>query len=83
LDLAVGITAFAMLAWLAAFALAIALFAFWIWMLVDCLLRQFRDPTTKLIWALVIIFVHFIGALIYFFVGRPTGTIPGRPQPAS
>ena len=67
-----------MLFWLAAIALVIAAFAFWIWMLVDCLRREFRDPTTKLMWALVIIFVHFIGALIYFLLGRPTGTIQRR-----
>jgi len=49
------------------FLLVIALvFVFWIWMLVDALMRKkFQD---KLIWILVIIFLHFIGALIYYFL---------------
>jgi hypothetical protein len=42
---------------------------FWIWMIVDALLYE---PTTgeKLLWFLVIFFLHFIGALIYFVVRR-------------
>lgn len=40
---------------------------FWIWMLIDCIKRRFRSDTTKIIWVLVIVFTHFIGALIYFF----------------
>lgn len=44
---------------------------FWIWMLIDCLLRKFKSNTNKIIWVLVIVFGHFIGALIYFiFVKR-------------
>jgi len=48
------------------FLFAIVLvFIFWIWMLVDALMRKkFED---KLVWILVIIFLHFIGALLYFF----------------
>ncbi|HLW68813.1 MAG TPA: PLDc N-terminal domain-containing protein [Gemmataceae bacterium] len=42
---------------------------FWIWMLIDALIKE---PTTneKILWFLVIFFLHFIGALIYFFVRR-------------
>lgn len=40
---------------------------FWIWMLIDCVKRRFRRDTIKVIWVLVIVFTHFIGALIYFF----------------
>jgi hypothetical protein len=42
---------------------------FWIWMIVDALLYE---PTTgeKLLWFVVIFFLHFIGALIYFVVRR-------------
>lgn len=44
---------------------------FWIWMLIDCVLRKFKSNTNKIIWVLVIVFGHFIGALIYFiFVKR-------------
>lgn len=49
------------------FFLVVALvFVFWIWMLIDALMRKkFQD---KLIWILVIIFLHFVGALIYYFL---------------
>jgi hypothetical protein len=40
---------------------------FWIWMIVDALLHE-PTPVEKLLWFLVIFFLHFIGALIYFFV---------------
>ena len=50
-----------------AILLVVALFSiFWIWMLVDALMRKkFED---KLVWILVIIFLHFIGALLYYFL---------------
>ncbi len=41
--------------------------AFWIWMLVDVLMRDIPNETT---WVLVIIFAGWIGAAIYFFTGR-------------
>lgn len=44
---------------------------FWIWMIIDCATREPSETNDKLIWLLVIIFTHFIGALIYFLVRRP------------
>ncbi|HLA84395.1 MAG TPA: PLD nuclease N-terminal domain-containing protein [Thermoguttaceae bacterium] len=44
---------------------------FWIWMLVDCLMKEPSEGNDKLIWALVIVLTHWIGAAIYFFVRRP------------
>jgi len=39
---------------------------FWIWMLVDLLQRKkFED---KLVWVLVLVFLHIIGALLYYFL---------------
>ena len=40
---------------------------FWLWMLIDCVLRKFKSNTNKIIWVLIIVFGHFIGALLYFF----------------
>jgi len=41
-------------------------FVFWIWMLIDCLTRKkFED---KLVWVLVILFLHVIGAILYYFL---------------
>lgn len=49
---------------------------FWVAMLVDVLQRRFSDPTVKLIWVLVVIFTHFVGALVYYIVGRKQGIVP-------
>jgi hypothetical protein len=46
-------------------------FAFWIWMLVDCATKESSQGNDKVIWILVILFTHWIGALIYFLVRRP------------
>ena len=51
--------------------IALCAFAFWIWMLVHAATNKGLTDTEKLMWVLIIVFVHFIGALIYFFVGRP------------
>ncbi len=61
----VGLGAFVFVIWL----LVILASIFWIWMLVDALINE---PTTeqKILWFLVIFFLHIIGALIYFFVRR-------------
>jgi len=42
---------------------------FWLWMLVDALMNE---PTTneKILWFLVIFFLHMLGALIYYFVRK-------------
>jgi Phospholipase_D-nuclease N-terminal len=44
---------------------------FWIWMLIDCLTKEPDEGNSKLAWALTILFLHFIGASIYYFVRRP------------
>ena len=51
--------------------LALLTFAFWIWMLVHAITNNGLTDIEKLIWVIVILFTHFIGAAIYFFVGRP------------
>ena len=45
--------------------------AFWIWMIVDCAKMEKDEGNTKLVWILVILFAHVIGAAIYYFVRRP------------
>lgn len=44
------------------------LFIFWLWMLVDCLKRDFKKDVEKIAWILVLIFLHLLGAIIYYFV---------------
>ncbi len=53
-----------------AFLLAIVTTVFWIWMLIDCLMNPRLQGTEKLVWVLVILFLHVLGAIIYFVVGR-------------
>jgi len=48
---------------------------FWLTQFIDVLRRHFPEPNTKIIWVLVVIFTHFIGALVYYFVGRKQGTL--------
>lgn len=43
---------------------------FWIWMLVDCATRNFKNKNDKVVWILVIILLHIIGAMIYYFLIR-------------
>ena len=46
--------------------ISLALSIFWIWMLIEAALNE---PTTgdKILWVIIIVFTHFIGAAIYFF----------------
>ena len=65
---------------------ALAAFAFWLWMLIDCATKCPSADNKKLIWILVIIFTHAIGAIIYYFVQRPknppSGPAAGPPPGA-
>ncbi|HEX8522141.1 MAG TPA: PLD nuclease N-terminal domain-containing protein [Tepidisphaeraceae bacterium] len=42
---------------------------FWLWMLIDCLVSN-MPVAEKVLWAVVILFLHLLGAIIYFFVAR-------------
>jgi hypothetical protein len=50
--------------------LCLAMFAFWIWMLVDCIKNEGISGNEKVAWVLVIALTHLLGAIIYFFAGR-------------
>jgi hypothetical protein len=51
-------------------AFVLALLAFWVWMLVDCIQRNYppNEQNSKIVWILVIVLAGWVGALIYFFV---------------
>jgi DMSO reductase anchor subunit len=57
-------------------AIAIAGFVFWIWSLVDAIQRPDSEweqaGQNKLVWILVLIFIGFIGSIIYLLVARPS-----------
>ena len=63
--------------WVLVAILGLALTVFWIVEIVDVLRREFPDPTLKIVWLLVVIFLHGLGALVYYFVGKPQGRLPG------
>lgn len=71
---AIGVSIFGILAFLVAVAIGVAVFAFWIWMLIHAITNKGLDNTERIIWVLVVLFLHALGALIYFFVGRPKAT---------
>lgn len=53
--------------------IALVLFAqvFWLWMLIECLVKEPSDSSDKLLWALVIFFGNLLGAILYFVIRRP------------
>ena len=58
--------------------LSLASFVFWIVEIVDVARREFKDSNTKLLWLLVVVLAHGLGALIYYFAGKPQGWLPGE-----
>jgi hypothetical protein len=58
-------------------AIGLAGFAFWLWMLVHAITNKGVTDGEKIVWVLVIIFLPFIGSIVYFFIGRPKGTSAG------
>ena len=45
--------------------LGIILFGFWLWMLIDCLKRKFKD---KIVWVVVMILLGPLGSILYYFL---------------
>lgn len=66
--MSIGVYEFTML--FVALPLAIVAFAFWIWMLVDCLVHEPGDSNEKIVWTIVIVFLQVIGAILYFLLRR-------------
>jgi len=63
--------------WLLMVILAIAAFGIWIWALVDAIQNPALDGTMRLVWILVIVLTHFIGAIVYLAIGRSRRTPTG------
>lgn len=56
--------------------ISLAMLAFWIWMLIHAIQNKGLSEGEKIAWVIVLVFVHFLGAVIYFFVGRPKAQTP-------
>ena len=48
---------------------------FWVWALIDCLQNSRLQGIEKLVWVVVILFTHLLGAIIYFAVGRERAVV--------
>ena len=47
----------------------------WIWMLVDAAKNPGLDQNERVVWIIVVALLHWVGAAIYFFFGRPKRNI--------
>ncbi|MBW2967326.1 PLDc N-terminal domain-containing protein [Candidatus Woesearchaeota archaeon] len=72
----VGILVF----WFLIFVVLFAGVIFWLWMFIDCLVREdYRHPNDKIVWVIVLLFTSVIGAVLYyFFVRRRLNKSGGR-----
>jgi len=59
--------------------LALLTTAFWLWMLIDCLFNKSLRGTQKVLWLLLILFTHIIGAIVYIIIGRSKKNVVSQP----
>jgi hypothetical protein len=50
--------------------LAIACFGFWLWMLIDCATNEPDTGNNKVVWIIIIVCAHIIGAVLYWIMRR-------------
>ncbi len=43
---------------------------FWVWMIIDCAKRKFKNDVEKIVWIVIVVLATWIGALVYYFVVR-------------
>ncbi|WP_017731674.1 PLD nuclease N-terminal domain-containing protein [Nafulsella turpanensis] len=58
-----------------AIIIGIVLLLIWIWAIIDILKRP-MNGLMKLIWIALVIFLPFLGVLLYLFFGRATNNTP-------
>ncbi len=44
---------------------------FWLWMLIDCAVNETTQGNEKVVWIIIIVFTHLLGAIVYYLVRRP------------
>ncbi len=52
----------------------------WIFMLIDCARREFKNSNDKLLWILIIVLAGFIGAVVYYFAVKKKDSDKGKKQ---
>jgi len=60
--------------------MSLVYFGFWLWALIDCLKGNFSG-NDKVVWLVVIIFVPFLGSILYLAFGRSGKIPPGSGGP--
>ena len=50
--------------------LGTAALVLWVWMLVEVLTRETDQDNMRLVWTLVIVFTHWLGAVLYVIIRR-------------
>lgn len=66
-----GVAAAIWACWCGAMVVGLLLFAFWVWMLIDCIMRkdeEFPEGQTKVLWLLLLIFLSYISMIFYYFM---------------
>jgi hypothetical protein len=53
------------------YAIGLAAFAFWLWMLIDCATKESAEANTKVVWIVIIAVTGVIGAGLYWLMRRP------------
>jgi hypothetical protein len=51
--------------------IGLAYVVFWLCMLVHAITNKGLGDGEKIVWVLVLIFLHVLGPILYFFLGRP------------
>lgn len=51
--------------------ISLGLFVLWLVVLIDCIKNEPSEGNDKIVWVLVIVLTHWIGALIYLVVRKP------------
>ena len=51
--------------------IGLALLAFWLVVLIDCIKNEPSEGNDKIIWILVIVLLHALGALLYLLIRKP------------
>ena len=62
---------FFLLAFVLVFGIGIGGTVLWIWMLIDCATNEPSEGSDKVVWILIILFTHVLGALVYLLARRP------------
>ncbi|GEM_PF-2706154 len=57
--------------------IVIGTFIIWILALIDCVTHEFPHENDKIVWVLILVFLGFIGAILYYIV-KPTRRTRGR-----